>query len=219
MDKESAIKSEIVFYAKLLDAKGLVNPLEGNISIIDRETGKLYITPSGTRKSLLTEDKIAVMKGKEQIGGTLKHSSEYLLHEAALKSRPDCNAAVHIHAPYLTAFAYCNKDIKLRCSSTFALLFEDIPCIPYGQPGTIHIADGLEEQMKNHDLVLLANHGCVCAANSLEKAVAIVEAGEEVLRIYLLAKSVGEIHDIPNDDWEKLCNTHPGSIRNRFRNV
>ena len=52
MDKESAIKSEIVFYAKLLDAKGLVNPLEGNISIIDRETGKLYITPSGTRKSL-----------------------------------------------------------------------------------------------------------------------------------------------------------------------
>lgn len=72
MDKESAIKSEIVFYAKLLDAKGLVNPLEGNISIIDRETGKLYITRySGTRKSLLTEDKIS---SNEREGTNRRHS-------------------------------------------------------------------------------------------------------------------------------------------------
>ena len=58
---------------------------------------------------------------------------------------------MHTHAPYLTAFAYCNKDIKLRCSSTFALLFEDIPCLPYGQPGTKDIANGIEEAIKEHD--------------------------------------------------------------------
>lgn len=217
MDKEKSIKNEVVFYAKLLDSKGLVNPLEGNISIFDRTTGKLYITPSGVRKSFLTEDKIAVMEGDTQIGGTLKRSSEYLLHMAALKARPDCNAVVHTHAPYLTAFAYCNKDIKLKCSSTFALLFEDIPCLPYGQPGTKHIADGLSEQMKEHDLVLLGNHGCVCAANNLEKAVAILEAGEEVIKIYSTAKSIGKIHDISAKDWEELCNTHPGSKRNRYK--
>ena len=219
MDKERAIKNEIVFYAKLLEEKGLVNPLEGNISILDRAEQRLYITPTGIRKSFLTEDKIAVLKGDEQVGGTLKRSSEYLLHAAALKARPDCNAVVHTHAPYLTAFAYCNKDIKLRCSSTFALLFEDIPCIPYGQPGTVHIADGLEEQMREHDLVLLGNHGCVCAADSMEKAVAVLEAGEEVMKIYSIAGTIGKIHDIPNEDWERMCNTHPGSNRNRYKHV
>ena len=215
MSKE--IKQQIVYYAKLLDDKNLVNPLEGNISIYDRENDMLYITPSGTRKSLLTEDDIAVLHQGKQIAGKLKRSSEYLLHEAALKSRKDCNAVVHTHAPHLTAFAYCNKDIKLRCSSTFALLFEDIPCLPFGQPGTIHIADGIEEAIKEHDLILLGNHGCLTVAPILEKAVAILEAGEEVMKIYMMAKSIGNIHDISNDEWVKMCNTHPGSKRNRYK--
>jgi L-fuculose-phosphate aldolase len=80
-----------------------------------------------------------------------------LLHEAALKARPDCNAAAHIHAPYLTAYAYCGKDIKLKCSTTFSLVFEEIPCLPYGLPGTIHIADGIEDAIKDHDLILLVS--------------------------------------------------------------
>lgn len=183
MEKNIEIKKEVVFYAKLLDKKGLVNPLEGNISIYDRDSNKLYITPSGTRKSLLTEKDIAVLQDGEQIEGYLKRSSEYLLHEAALKARPDCNAVVHTHAPYLTAFAYCNKDIKLRCSSTFALLFEDIPCLSYGQPGTKDIANGIEEVMK----------------------------------IYTIASSIGTIKNISNDEWEKMCNEHPGSKRNRYK--
>ncbi|WP_110954177.1 class II aldolase/adducin family protein [Anaerosinus massiliensis] len=217
MDKDLEFKKEIVFYAKLLDEKGLVNPLEGNISIFDRESGKLYITPSGMRKSLLTPDMIAVMKDGEQIDGTKKRSSEYLLHEAALRSRPDCNAVVHTHAPHLTAFAYCNKPIQLRCSATFGLLFEDIPCLPFGQPSTKDIANGLEDAMKDHDMVLLGNHGCVCVGSELEKAVAFLEAGEEVMKIYTIAKSIGEIHDIPEEEWEKMCNTHAGSKRNRYK--
>ena len=220
------IKENIVFYAKLLDKKGLVNPLEGNISVYDRDNNKLYITPSGTRKSLLTEKDIAVLQNGKQIEGGLKHSSEYLLHEAALKARPDCNAVVHTHAPYLTAFAYCNKDIKLRCSSTFALLFEDIPCLPYGQPGTKDIANGIEEAIKEHDLILLGNHGCLTIAPTLEKAIAILEAGEEVMKIYTIANSIGIIKDISDDEWEKMCRSRAKQHRrqahgtaHRYKNI
>ena len=69
------IKQEIVTYAKILDEKGLVNSVEGNLSILDRETGKLYLTPSGTRKRFLDGSKIAVMLNGEQIEGTLPRSS------------------------------------------------------------------------------------------------------------------------------------------------
>ena len=34
-------KNEVVTYAKILDEKGLVNTVEGNLSVLDRETGKL----------------------------------------------------------------------------------------------------------------------------------------------------------------------------------
>ena len=184
--KNTEFKKEIVYYAKLLDEKGLVNTLEGNLSILDRETGKMYITPSGTRKRFLNEDKIAVVKDKEQIEGTVKKSSEILLHEAALKARPDCNAAAHIHAPYLTAYAYCGKDIKLKCSTTFSLVFEEIPCLPYGLPGTIHIADGIEDAIKDHDLILLGNHGCIAVGK-----VMISEMSEE--EIYKLFEDKEEL--------------------------
>ncbi|MCD8091205.1 MAG: class II aldolase/adducin family protein [Clostridiales bacterium] len=210
------IKKEVVLYSKLMDEKGLVNSLEGNLSILDRETNELYITPSGTRKCFLEEDMIAVLKDGVQIGGSKKRSSEYLLHLEALKTRPDCNAVAHIHAPYLTAYAYCNKDIKLKCSTTFSLVFEEIPCLPYGEPGTVHIADGIAEAMKDHDLILLGNHGCIAVGKTLEDACKIVEAAEEVLKIYQLTKSIGEPVDIPDDKLESLYENHPSSRRNRY---
>lgn len=216
-NKASEIKKEIVYYAKLMDQKGFVNALEGNISILDRESGELYITPSTLSKATLTEDMVAVLKDGEQIGGNCKRSSEYLLHEAALKARPDCNAVVHTHVPYLTAYAYCNQDIELRCSTSFALLFEKIPCLPYGQPGTTHIADGIEEAMEDHDLVLLGNHGCVSVGKTMEAAMNIIEVAEEVLRIYHLTKDIGEVSNIPDDLYESICDNHPSSVRNKFK--
>ena len=211
------LKKEVVFYSHLLDEKGLVNTLEGNISILDRETGELYITPSGIRKRFLNEDLIAVMKDGEQVGGSAKRSSEYLLHTAALNARPDCNAVVHVHAPYLTAYAYCGQDIRLKCSTTFSLVFEEIPCLPYGEAGTVHIADGIEDAIKDHDLILLGNHGCVAVGKTMEDAVKLVEAAEEVLRTYHLAKSIGEVKNIPDDKLESLYENHPSSRRNRYK--
>lgn len=216
-NKTNEIKKQIVLYAKILDQKGLVNSLEGNLSILDRESNELYITPSGTRKSFLDEDMIAVVKNGEQIAGSVKKSSEYLLHEAALKARPDCNAVAHIHAPYLTAYAYCGKNIQLKCSTTFSLVFEEIPCLPYGEPGTIHIADGIEEAIKDHDLILLGNHGCVAVGKTLEEAVRSVEAAEEVLKIYHITKDIGEVKNISEDQLEALFENHPGSRRNRYK--
>lgn len=213
--KANQIKTELVKYARLLDEKGLVNSLEGNLSIIDRETDELYITPSSTRKSFLNEDTIAVLKNGVQINGSLKRSSEYLLHETALNARKDCNAVAHIHAPYLTAYAYCGKDIEIKCSTTFSLLFKKIPCLPYGEPGTIHIADGLSDALQKSDLVLLANHGVVSVGKTLEDAIKIVEAAEEVLKIYHLAREIGPVSNITDEQLESLEKNHPSSKRNR----
>ena len=218
INKSNSIKNEIVTYSKILDNKGLVNTAEGNLSIIDRSSGLLYITPSGTRKAFLTEDVIAVLDGDRQIDGSLKRSSEYLLHVAALKARPDCNAVAHIHAPYLTAFAYCGKDIEIDCSTTFALLFGNkIRCLPYGEPGTTHIADGIENALKTCDLVLLANHGVVSVGKTLEDAVKIVEAAEEVVKIYSIAKNIGPLSNITPEQYESMNNNHPASMKNRFK--
>lgn len=218
-NKVNELKKHVVEYSKLMDELGLVNTTEGNLSVMDRETGRLYITPSGLRKRFINEDLVAVLdENGQQIEGSGKRSSEYLLHVAALKARPDCSAVAHIHAPYLTAYAFCGKPVELKCSTTFAILFEKIPCLPYGEPGTIHIADGIEEAIKEHDLILLANHGCVAVGKNLEDACKLVEAAEEVLKIYHLAQNIGEVSNIPDEKLESIYENHPSSRRNRYRN-
>lgn len=69
--------------------------------------------------------------------------------------------------------------------------------------------------MKEHDLVLLGNHGCVAVGQTLEDAVKIIEAAEEVLKIAKIAGEVGTVADIPDDKLESLFEHHPGSKRNR----
>lgn len=142
-NRANEIKKEIVLYSKILDEKGLVNSLEGNLSIMDRESGLLYITPSGTRKRFLDEDMVAVVKGQEQVGGSVKKSSEYLLHEAALKARPDCSAVAHLHAPYLTAYAYCNKTVRSSVPLHFHLYLRKSHACPTVRPEPYILRTGL----------------------------------------------------------------------------
>ena len=110
---------QLAFFANILEQKRLMTALEGNASIIDRETGLTYITPSGRMKLLLQREDISVMdESGSQIGGRGKRSSEYLLHEAVYRTRPDINAVVHCHCPYLTAYALRYQDfiVPENCS-------------------------------------------------------------------------------------------------------
>ena len=48
-------------FSAIAEKKGLVNSFEGNLSMIDRETGNIYITPSHKAKALLTPEMICVV--------------------------------------------------------------------------------------------------------------------------------------------------------------
>lgn len=199
-----SFKQEIVKYSKLLDKKGLVNTLEGNISIYDPNEDLLYITPTRKRKADLKEEMVAVLKNDKQIDGEVKRSSEYLLHQAAIEARPDCRAVVHSHAPFLTAYAYCNKSIEINCSTSFLLAINKIPCLPYGQPGTLEICNGLSDALKESNIVLLGNHGVICVEKDMESCVALIETAEEVMKTYFIATKIGIPVDIPEKEIEAL---------------
>ena len=136
---------QLAFFANILEQKRLVTALEGNASIIDRETGLTYITPSGRMKLLLQREDISVMdESGAQIGGRGKRSSEYLLHEAVYRARPDVNAVVHCHCPYLTAYALRYRDFIVPDDCSLHAVFQRFVCLPYGKNGTHEIHKGIE---------------------------------------------------------------------------
>ena len=166
-------------FSRMAEEKGMVNSLEGNLSMIDRSTGNIYITPSHKAKSLLTPEDICVVDPTgEQIGGTGKKSSEFFLHEAAYKARPDCNAVLHCHVPYLSAYAFAYRDFQTDPNTFLHKIFGNIVCLPYGEHGIHDIHKGIEDALDGRPVALLGGHGVVCVGEDLEDAIGILEAAE-----------------------------------------
>lgn len=184
-------KKELIKYAQLAEDRGFVTSLEGNLSVIDRETGLTYVTPSATSKTFLTEDQVCVMDADgNQIAGNRPRSSEYLLHEAALKACPDMTACIHTHAPYLSAYADCLMPITIDITCQTEPPFNYIPCLPYGTPGTHEIHAGLEEALAMCPIVLLGRHGAMAVGADLAEALGSLQFIENQCHIYDIAKRI-----------------------------
>ena len=166
-------------FSRIAEEKGLVNSLEGNLSMIDRSAGNIYITPSHKAKCLLEPEMICVIGPEgDQLAGSGKRSSEFFLHEAAYKARPDCNAVLHCHTPYLSAYAFAYRDLKTPEDTLLHQIFGTIQCLPYGEHGTHDIHKGIEGALDGRPVALLGGHGVVCVGEDLEDAIGILEAAE-----------------------------------------
>ena len=100
--------NEVLFVAKRMDDKGLVNSFAGNIST--KKDGKIYITPTGQNKALLTAEKVAVIdENGDRIWG-MKETSEIIMHTMAYdiceKNGWNVGGVVHCHSNVMTAFPW-----------------------------------------------------------------------------------------------------------------
>jgi len=178
---------QLAFYSRIAEEKGLVNSLEGNLSVIDRETGNIYITPSHKMKLFLQPEQICVIDPKgEQIGETEKRSSEFFLHQAAYAAREDAGAVIHCHTPYLTAYAMQLRDFETPEDAFLHMIYGNIRCLPYGEHGTHDIHRGIEEALDGRPVALLGGHGVVCVGKDMEDALGLLEGAENFAKIMML---------------------------------
>lgn len=183
--------AEVARFSRIAEEKGIVNSLEGNLSMIDRSTGNIYITPSHKAKLLLTPEQICVVDpAGKQIGGTEKKSSEFFLHEAAYKARPDIGAVLHCHVPYLTAYAFAYRDFIPPADTFLSQIFGNIQCLPYGAHGTHAIHQGIEQALQGRPVALLGGHGVVCVGVDLEDALGLLEAAENFAKTVALKGNI-----------------------------
>ena len=183
--------AQLARFSRLAEEKGLVNSLEGNLSVIDRATGNIYITPSHMTKALLEPEDICVIAPDgTQIGGRGKRSSEFFLHEAAYQARPDMQAVLHCHTPYLTAYALKYRDLVTPEDAFLHQIFGTITCLPFGEHGTHQIHQGIEDALKGRPVALLGGHGVVCVGCDLSDAIGMLEAAENFAKTLFIAEKL-----------------------------
>lgn len=197
------VKSEIIEVAKLLYSKNFATAFEGNISIKDGE--KVYITPSAMCKGFLEEDMLVVMDLEGNVlEGRYKPSSESKMHLAAYRRRPDIKSVVHAHPPYATAFAVANKPIESKAYPEMIMVFDKIPLAAYGTPSTEEVYNGIDYYAKDHDVILLANHGVISFGNSAYDAFFKLESAEGIAKVLILARQLGGEKDLPQNKLDEL---------------
>lgn len=184
------IKEEICNIGKRLYERGFVASHDGNISV--RTEKGILVTPTLTSKGFMNVDDIVLIDYCNNIlEGSKKQSSEAKLHIEVYKNRPDIMAIVHSHSPFACAFAINRKPVNQRYMPEAINSLGVIPVAEYAEPSTEKLAKSIEPFVKNHNGVLLANHGSVTWAKTLLDAYNLTEQLEFYCKTVIFADILG----------------------------
>ena len=185
------IKQEMIRVGRKLWDRQYVDGNGGNITY--RITpDRVICTPTLLSKADLTPDDFCLVDLEgNQMAGRAKRTSEVYLHLEVYKTVPQARAAVHAHPPHATAYAISGR-VPPRCVIPEQDVFVGSVAIsPYETPGTREFAKTIVPYVKDHNTILLANHGLICWADTVTHAEWYVEVVDTYCRTLMLAAQLG----------------------------
>ena len=122
---------KLVYEANMeLPKYGLVTFTWGNVSAIDRASGKFVIKPSGVDYEKLTPEDMVVMDLEgNKVEGKLNPSSDTATHLELYKAFPDMGGIVHTHSPWATSWASAGRGIPCYGTTHADYMYGEIPCL------------------------------------------------------------------------------------------
>ncbi|HVU47017.1 MAG TPA: class II aldolase/adducin family protein [Terracidiphilus sp.] len=186
-----AIKKEICAVGRKLWMRQFVDGNGGNISY-RIGPNEVICTPTLVSKFDLTpEDLCLVDLEGNQLAGARPRTSEIFLHLEIYKAVPEAKAAVHCHPPHATAYAITGRVPPNLVIPEFEVFVGKVAISPYETPGTAEFAQTVLPFVKQHNTVLLSNHGIVCWADTVTHAEWYAEVLETYCWTLMLASQLG----------------------------
>jgi autoinducer 2 (AI-2) kinase len=194
------LRHDIVDTVRELYEGQVITATGGNVSARSRGAEEVWITPSRLFKGDLSPEVLVHidLEGRSIDPGARSPSSEWDMHCAIYRSKPEAGAVIHAHAPHATILA--NAGLPFLPISTEAAFFDDLPRVPFIMPGTRELASAVAEAMEESWAALMVNHGLIVAGRSLRSAADMVEIIERTAEILLGCHAVGAAPPVLPDD-------------------
>lgn len=176
---------------------GLLSALGGNVSL--RAGAGFRITAAGQPKHQLANTDWVYTDFEGRYADTdLRPSSEWRVHAAVYRARPDVGAIIHGHAPAGLAWGLIADRVPVVQTETAFL--GPVGVLDWIEPGGAALASAVAAALSSAalpDAVLLRHHGFVAVGRHLAAADVTARALEVSARIALdLRVGVGEIPEL-----------------------
>ncbi len=202
-DIPDTIVEEFIRACHTAAGRGLMRCSSGNISLrLDGD--RLLATSSRSWMADLTAADLCVCRisDGEVISGN-PPTVEIGFHSGILRTRPDVNVVMHFQTPCATTLGCRRED------ATSYFVIPEIPFyigpvarIPYLHPGSRELADAVVAAMREHDMVIMSNHGQVTVARDFRHVIQNAEFFELACNIIVHA---GEsLSPLPEDEIRHL---------------
>jgi L-fuculose-phosphate aldolase len=188
------LRRELIATALEMNRCGINRGTSGNLSV--RSDAGLLITPSGVPYDALTAADIVYLEDCDSsapaFDGRHKPSSEWRIHRDVYRARPDAQAVLHAHPVYGTALACLRRPLPAFHYMVAVAGGRDVRCAPYATFGSQELSDHVVQALDGRRACLMANHGLLCLAGNLARALALAQEIEQLARSYLQCLAVGE---------------------------
>jgi L-fuculose-phosphate aldolase len=200
-----ALRGEIIRTGRKLWERQYVDGNGGNISCRLGEQHVLCTPTMMSKRDLESADIcLSDMDGNIVAGNRLR-TSELLLHLEIYKANPEARAVVHCHPPYATAFSLTGTVPPVGLISEYEIFIGPAALARYETPGTHAFAETVLPFVRDHNTILLANHGVVCWSDTVTHAEWLTEILESYCKTCVIAKQIGKpLLHIPEEKIEEI---------------
>ena len=199
------VREALAAACRILAGEGHESGLAGQVTARGEQPGTWWTLQFGYGFEEATPERMVLVDADLQPlqGGRANPGTRF--HVWIYRKRPDVNAIIHTHAPYASALAATGQPLKTIHMDSAMLHgtahLGDWPGVPVADDeGRI-----ISAALGGANTILLANHGLLAAAGSVEEATYLAVFFERAARMQLRAMAAGGFKEVKPELAEEAC--------------
>jgi L-fuculose-phosphate aldolase len=199
-DPLADIRYDVWLHARKMWQAGLVVGSSGNVSRRVPGENRIAITPTSVAYEEMSAQQIVIvdLNSGEAERSKAAPSYEAPMHRVIYRQMPEVAAIVHTHSPFVTTLSVLRRPLPPVIDEMAVHFGGTIEVAEYAFTGTDELGHNVVRALGDRPAALLSNHGNVCVAADLSRALQIAVAMEASARVYFQALQIGEPARLPD---------------------
>ena len=201
-EQASGICEALAWCAWILEDNGHESGLAGQISARGNSPETYWTLPLGLGFGEATPERMVLVdRDLMTLAGEGKANPATRFHLWIYRARPDVQAIVHTHPPYVSALAAAAQPLVVGHMDS-AMLFDDCALLPEwpGVPLADREGEIIAGALGSKSAIILAHHGLLTTGRTVQEAAVLAVHVERSARIQVRAAALGGVKPLTGED-------------------